>query len=375
MGSFDKYSNYDENTGFSSVVFGSDKPVLEVELNEMQQILNTKISRLIKVLGNCVTPLSDGNINFNKDTQELTLTDCVVLEKSGFTFYVKSATTTLDSENKYAYFKVEEVDLDSKSSMREYGNELGDLVPNPIRDSRSPAETSRRKAISYSLLSGSYIPENTDTLKYVSVGEFNDEGVEDDDVFSTSSSNKLETVEEVSQYITNISTTLSYLGQGFGVCETETKDMIVSLPDYTPINGGFIAVKFKYEVPAGATLNVNDKGAKEIYYRGISIDKNIIRSGDTALFGYDGTFYHLLSIDRSAKEEDICLSLLQDCDTNFNEDGSVTEVTPNYTATTVFNDDDSITTTYRFNDGTVKVKTTTFSEDGNNIKDVVRDGE
>lgn len=28
--SFDKYSNYNENTSFSSVVFGASKPVLEV---------------------------------------------------------------------------------------------------------------------------------------------------------------------------------------------------------------------------------------------------------------------------------------------------------------------------------------------------------
>lgn len=81
------------------------------------------------------------------------------------------------------------------------------------------------------------------------------------------------------------------------------------------------------------------------------------------------------NINMPGSVKQIDSDVLQDCDTNFNEDGSVTEVTPNYTATTVFNEDDSITTTYRFNDGTVKVKTTTFSEDGNNIKDVVRDGE
>ena len=50
MASFDKYSNYNENTSHSSIIFGADKPVLEVELNEMQQIINTKLSRIITAL-------------------------------------------------------------------------------------------------------------------------------------------------------------------------------------------------------------------------------------------------------------------------------------------------------------------------------------
>lgn len=50
MTSFDKYSNYAENTAHSSIVFGADKPVLEVELNELQQIINTKLSRIITAI-------------------------------------------------------------------------------------------------------------------------------------------------------------------------------------------------------------------------------------------------------------------------------------------------------------------------------------
>ena len=40
MASFDKYTNYQNNAGISGVVFGAEKAVLEVELNEMQEIGN-----------------------------------------------------------------------------------------------------------------------------------------------------------------------------------------------------------------------------------------------------------------------------------------------------------------------------------------------
>ena len=38
MASFDHYTNYDNTAGVSSVVYGAEKTVLEVELNEMQEI-------------------------------------------------------------------------------------------------------------------------------------------------------------------------------------------------------------------------------------------------------------------------------------------------------------------------------------------------
>lgn len=51
MSDFKRHSNFRENMSASSVVFGANKPVLEVELNELQQIVDTKLSRVIKTLG------------------------------------------------------------------------------------------------------------------------------------------------------------------------------------------------------------------------------------------------------------------------------------------------------------------------------------
>ena len=103
-------------------------------------------------------------------------------------------------------------------------------------------------------------------------------------------------------YDSNTTYTNAALGQGYGTCSTAaaTAAKAVTLANYALTLGGVIAVKFTYAVPASATLNVNSKGAKAIRYRGAAITANIIKTGDTATFIYDGTYYHLLAIDNAA---------------------------------------------------------------------------
>ena len=72
------------------------------------------------------------------------------------------------------------------------------------------------------------------------------------------------------------------------------------MSSYSLTTGGIVVVKFTNAVPASATMNINSKGAKNIYYKGAAITANIIKAGDTATFIYDGTQYHLLTVDRSA---------------------------------------------------------------------------
>lgn len=90
------------------------------------------------------------------------------------------------------------------------------------------------------------------------------------------------------------------LGQGYGTCATaaETAAKVVTLSSYSLTTGGVVSVKFTYAVPANATMNINSKGAKNIYYRGAKITAGIIEAGDIATFIYDGTQYHLLTVDR-----------------------------------------------------------------------------
>ena len=98
----------------------------------------------------------------------------------------------------------------------------------------------------------------------------------------------------------NNSTYAGYsFGIGYGTCATaaETTAKVVTLSNYVLATGGITAVKFTYEVPANATMNINSRGAKAIYYQGSPITAGIIKAGDVATFIYS-TYYHLLTIDR-----------------------------------------------------------------------------
>jgi hypothetical protein len=100
------------------------------------------------------------------------------------------------------------------------------------------------------------------------------------------------------------------LGNGYGTCATAeaTTAKAVTLSSYTLKTGGFVAVKFTYAVPANATMNINSKGAKKIFYRGAAITTGIIKASDIALFVYDGTQYDLLCIDRCISNTEITSS-------------------------------------------------------------------
>ena len=101
--------------------------------------------------------------------------------------------------------------------------------------------------------------------------------------------------------------TNEFQGQGYGVCTTaeSTTAKIVTLADYVPMDGGVIAVKFTYGVPANATMSVNEYDAKPIYFKGDAIESGVILAGDIATFMDDGDRYRLLAIDRMSVIESI----------------------------------------------------------------------
>lgn len=101
-------------------------------------------------------------------------------------------------------------------------------------------------------------------------------------------------------YDSNTTYTNVKLGHGYATCSTAaaTTAKVGTLSSYTLTTGGIVAVKFTYAVPASATLNINSKGAKAIYHRGAAIKAGVIEAGDLATFMYNGSQYHLLSVDR-----------------------------------------------------------------------------
>lgn len=100
-------------------------------------------------------------------------------------------------------------------------------------------------------------------------------------------------------YNTNTTYTPQSLGIGYGTCDTaaETINKIATLTSYGLITNGIVAIKFIEDVPANATLNINAKGKKDIYYRGKAITADVIKAGDVATFIYSSQ-YHLIAVDR-----------------------------------------------------------------------------
>lgn len=103
----------------------------------------------------------------------------------------------------------------------------------------------------------------------------------------------------------NTNSTYSNASLGQGVASQSNTSaataITASCSSYALSTGGMVMVSFTYDVPASATLNVNSKGAKPIWYRGAAIAQaGIIKAGDRALFMYSGSYYHLLAIDRGA---------------------------------------------------------------------------
>lgn len=94
-------------------------------------------------------------------------------------------------------------------------------------------------------------------------------------------------------------------GHGYATCSTAltTTAKTASLTDYELVTGGSVSIKFTNGVRANATLSINNKTAKAIYYHGSPITDNIIGAGDTATFRYDGTYYHLIAIDRRSNSQ------------------------------------------------------------------------
>lgn len=167
MGSFDKYSNYNENTSFSSIVFGAEKPILEVELNELQQIFDSKIAKICSVLGAGFYPIVDGNVVLSSTT--VTVSGGIIVTSNGQLAVInESCSVTVSTSNPYVYFEVSEIDVTKDTELRAYGNTSGTVIDNTIQDSRFPVETTRRKALIYTLKAG--VKANLTGVNYVGVG-------------------------------------------------------------------------------------------------------------------------------------------------------------------------------------------------------------
>lgn len=99
---------------------------------------------------------------------------------------------------------------------------------------------------------------------------------------------------------TNLSAFLNDI-QGRGTCNSSpgTSTKTVSMGGVTIKAGSVFAVYFSYNVRPNAKMKINNSvQANPIYHRNAPIGDNQIRGGDTATFIFDGSYYHLLAVDR-----------------------------------------------------------------------------
>ena len=147
MASFDHYTNYDNTAGVSSVVYGAEKTVLEVELNEMQEISKYHLRNFIsQAVGdginnkNAVT-YSDGKVKIASGCA--LVVDGIMINCSGLELAITNGT---------AYLQVWEETVDYAATLKEQGNQQdADTVSNWFKDNRSDVETTRRKVVKYTL--------------------------------------------------------------------------------------------------------------------------------------------------------------------------------------------------------------------------------
>lgn len=114
-------------------------------------------------------------------------------------------------------------------------------------------------------------------------------------------------VESKGLWSPNTTYTNDSLGHGYGTCSTAeaTAAKAVTLANYVLTTGGIVAVKFTYGLCASATLNINSKGAKNVFINGAAVTSTtakMVKAGDIAYFMYDGTQYQFLGTDRMEKD-------------------------------------------------------------------------
>lgn len=69
--------------------------------------------------------------------------------------------------------------------------------------------------------------------------------------------------------------------------------LTAGVTDFELFSGAYVHIKIN-EVAGGATLNVNNTGAKPIYYKGAPVMANVLTSGNIYTFIYTGTYWEIV---------------------------------------------------------------------------------
>lgn len=93
------------------------------------------------------------------------------------------------------------------------------------------------------------------------------------------------------------------LGNGYATQNNSAQATAITaaLANYVLAAHGYVSVRFLYDVPANATLNINGKGAKSIYHDNATIAAGVIPAGSIGTFVYDGSYYRLVALNKGTR--------------------------------------------------------------------------
>lgn len=140
-------SNYNEKASFRSLRFGANAPVLETELNELQDIINGRQTDLIKnVFGDGVMGVGEYLVN----NTQFTLSNEIVLLNGELLHVAPTTITVAEGNNVFVNMWYE--DILATSTVKEWGNKQSvNNVQNKLIDPRLGFETSRRVQVVFQL--------------------------------------------------------------------------------------------------------------------------------------------------------------------------------------------------------------------------------
>ena len=154
--SFDKHSNFNKQANFTEVKFGENKPVLEVELNELQQIQNEARADIVRdTIPSGFTKLGEIDYDFclNNENQIKFKTESVAYV-NGYRINIPKDTIVnigkapeKNTRDDLVFLEVWKEEVNSTSELTLEGGEGQVEIPNNIKDSRYPIETTHRVAL------------------------------------------------------------------------------------------------------------------------------------------------------------------------------------------------------------------------------------
>ena len=141
-------SDFDKENSFERVLFGKGVPVLEVELNEMQQIQNEENKKIIRnIAGEGF--LEKGTVDYASGT--LNINNSLITANGNIINITALQLSNLTDGNTVYLNLWEEVELTGTSDIYKYGNRQETVLTNNITDERVGEETSRRKQTQFDL--------------------------------------------------------------------------------------------------------------------------------------------------------------------------------------------------------------------------------